>query len=157
MTSSLLQALITYSDGVFEGPNGDYPAVLEALAGLTVAQAAWKPAPTHNSIWQIVEHLTASKIWEIEILEKGQSASPVWIEPKGNESEWQEAIARLKNEHNRLKAALELIREEELLTIPIPEWNQTRLEFLLSLAAHEAHHSGQIDYLKGLQLELTKT
>jgi uncharacterized damage-inducible protein DinB len=33
----------------------------------------------------------------------------------------------------------------------VPEWNQTQLELLLSIAAHEAHHGGQIDYLKGLQ------
>ncbi len=52
MASSLVQAIIAHFDSVFEGPNGDYPALLEALVGLTVAQAAWKPAPDHNSIWQ---------------------------------------------------------------------------------------------------------
>ena len=156
MIGPLVQAYIIHSDGVFEGPNGDYPSVLEALAELTAAQAAWKPAPHHNSIWQIVEHLTASKIWEIEILEKGRSASPTWSESQGGETEWQDSIRRLKDEHARLKRVIERIPDKELLTIPIPEWKQTRLEFLLSLSAHEAHHSGQIDYLKGLQQEMAK-
>jgi len=148
---ALVQALIAHFDSVFEGPNGDYPAVLEALAGLTGAQAAWKPAPNHNSIWQIVDHLTASKVWQIEMLEKGQAAAPVWTEPESDESDWQAALARLKDEHTRLKAALGQVPEKDLLTVPVPEWNKTQLELLLSSAAHEAHHSGQIDYLRGLQ------
>jgi hypothetical protein len=42
--------------------------------------------------------------------------------------------------------------EADLLKIPDPEDGHTLLELLLSSGpAHEAHHSGQIDYLKGLQ------
>src|SRR5512137_301756 len=104
MPGPLTQALIAYVDSVFEGPNGDYAAVLEALAGVSAAQALWKPAPTQNSIWQIVEHLTASKQWQIEMLEQGQAASPVWTEPSGGEAAWQAAVDRLKEAHRRLKA-----------------------------------------------------
>ena len=151
MPVSLVQALIAHFDSVFEGPNGDYPAVLEGLAGLTVVQAAWNPAPDHNSIWQIVDHLTASKVWQIDMLEKGQAASPVWTQPAGEESAWQAAVTQLKDAHTRLKVILGQLSEKDLLTVPEPELKQTLLELLLSLAAHEAHHSGQIDYLKGLQ------
>ena len=151
MPVSLVQALIAHFDSVFEGPNGDYPAVLEGLAGLTVVQAAWNPAPDHNSIWQIVDHLTASKVWQIDMLEKGQAASPVWTQPAGEESAWQAAVTQLKDAHTRLKVTLGQLSEKDLLTVPEPELKQTLLELLLSLAAHEAHHSGQIDYLKGLQ------
>ncbi len=151
MVNSLVQTLQAHFDSVFEGPNGDYPAVLEALAGLTVVQAAWKPAPHHNSIWQIVDHLTASKVWQIEMLEKGQAASPVWTQPAGEESAWQATLTQLKDTHARLKVTLGQLSEEDLLSVPVPEWKKTQLELLLSSAAHEAHHSGQIDYLKGLQ------
>ena len=72
MTDALVRALIAHFDSVFAGPNGDYPAVLEALSGITAAQAIWKPAPQQNSIWQIVDHLSASKIWQIDMLEKGE-------------------------------------------------------------------------------------
>lgn len=92
MDHPLLQALIAHFDSVFAGPNGDYPAVLESLTGLTAAQAAWKPAPDCNSIWQIVDHLTASKNWQIDVLEKGQAASPVWCEPAGDENAWQATL-----------------------------------------------------------------
>jgi uncharacterized damage-inducible protein DinB len=151
MDASLLQALIAHFDSVFAGPNGDYPAVLEALSGLTAAQAAWKPAPECNSIWQIVDHLADSKVWQIDMLEKGRAASPVWTRPAGGEAAWQASLARLNQVHLRLKAALGELREPGLFMIPVPEWKKTQLELLLSMAAHEACHVGQIDYLKGLQ------
>jgi uncharacterized damage-inducible protein DinB len=156
MPDSLVQALIAHFDSVFEGPNGDYPAVLEALAGLTVIQAAWKPAPDCNSIWQIVDHLTASKIWQIDMLKKGQAVPPVWTQPSGEESTWRVSVTQLKDAHTKLKVTLGQLSEEDLLTVPVPEWNQTRLELLLSSAAHEAYHGGQIDYLKGLQAETSR-
>jgi len=147
----MFKPLIAHFDSVFEGPNGDYPAVLEALAGITVAQAIWKPVPEQNSIWQIVDHLKASKIWQIDMLEKGQAASPLWTQPAGDESAWQETVTQLINTHARLKETLGHLSEKDLLTIPEPGSKQTLLELLLSIAAHEAHHSGQIDYLKGIQ------
>lgn len=150
----LVHMLISHFDGVFEGPNGDYPSVLDALAGLTAAQASWKPAPDQNSVWQIVDHLTSTKLWQIEVLEKGQATSPAWTEPAGDESAWQAALAKLKEAHARLKAALGQLSDKDLLRIPVPEWKQTQLELLLSIAAHEAHHGGQIDYLKGWKARL---
>jgi len=155
MPGTLIQALIAHMDSVFEGPNGDYAAVLESLAGVSAAQALWKPAPAQNSIWQIVDHLTASKQWQIDMLEHGQAASPVWTEPSGDEAAWQAAIDRLKDAHQRLKAAVEGVPERDLFEIPVPEWKATWLGLILSSGpAHEAHHGGQIDYLKGLQAKL---
>jgi hypothetical protein len=153
MAISLLQTLIAHFDSVFEGPNGDYPAVLETLKGITMEQATWKPGPECNSIWQIVDHLTDSKMWQIDMLEKSQAAPPVWTHSAGGEATWQAAMERLKEAHMRLKAVLGKIPEESLLMMPIPEWKQTQLELLLSIAAHEANHAGQIDYLKGLRKE----
>ena len=151
MSNSLVQALIAHFGSVFEGPNGDYPAVLEALAGITVSQAIWKPAPKQNSIWEIVDHLKASKLWQIDILEKGQATPPIWTQPTGMERDWQMAIKQLGNAHAQLKDSLGHLSEKVLLTVPEPMSKQTLLELLLSIAAHEAHHGGQIDYLRGLQ------
>lgn len=151
MASSLVDALIAHSDSVFAGPNGDYAAVLEALAGISAEDALWKPEPTQNSIWQIVEHLIASKDWQIDMLKDKNPSPPVWVEPSGDEAAWQASLARLNDAHARLKAALREVPETDLLEVPVPEWGRTLLELILSSgAAHEAHHSGQIDYLKGL-------
>ncbi len=152
MPSSLSHALIAHIDSVFFGPNGDYAAVMEALDGLTAQQALWKPSPSQNSIWQIVEHLIASKQWLIETLQGGQPPSPPWTEPSGDEAAWQQAIGRLQDSHQRLKDAIAAQPQSDWLEIPAPDLGQTLLEQTLSSGpAHEAHHGGQIDYLKGLQ------
>ena len=152
MPSPLVQALLAHCESVFTGPNGDYPAVLETLANISVSQALWNPGPNQNSIWQIVDHLTDSKQWQINMLEKGQATSPVWTQPAGDEAAWQAAVARLKDAHARLTRALAQVAEADLLQAPDPAWNRTLLELVLSSGpAHEAHHGGQIDYLKGLQ------
>ena len=152
MANSLVHLLMAHFDSVFSGPNGDYPALLEALAGLSASQAAWKPAPDRNSIWQIVDHLAASIVWQIDVLEKGQAASPVWIQqPAGDEDAWCAALAQLKDAHVQLNVALRKLSNADLLAVPVPDSKQTQMELLLSTAAHEAHHGGQVDYLKGLQ------
>ena len=159
MTGELIQALLAHFDSVFAGPNGDYPAVLEALTGVSATQALWKPEPGQNSIWQIVEHLIASKEWQIDMLEQDRADSPLWTEPSGDEAAWQATVARLKEAHQRLKETLSKIPEDDLLKIPAYEkGNFTLLELILSSgSAHEAHHSGQIDYLKGMQTRKPRT
>jgi uncharacterized damage-inducible protein DinB len=152
MPDPLATALIAHFDSVFVGPNGDYPSVLEALAGLTARQAMWKPSPESNSMWQIVDHLTASKEWLMDMIAKGEASSPAWTQPSGDEAAWQTSLARLHEAHSQLKIMLGQLRDEDLLKPPAPELTQTLLELLLSSGcAHEAHHSGQIDYLEGWQ------
>ena len=153
MSGTFVQSLIAHLDSVFAGPNGDYAAVLEATANVSASQALWKPAMSRNSIWQIVEHLIASKEWLIDMLERGQANPPVWINPSGDEVAWQAALVQLKKAHLRLKQVLNRLEDEDLLKVPNHEDGLTLLELILSAgSAHEAHHSGQIDYLKGLQL-----
>ena len=152
MPGSLVSALIAHFDSAFEGPNGDYPSVLEAIAGLTAQQATWRPSPEANAIWQIVDHLAASKEWQIDMMDKGQAKAPPWTVPAGDEAAWQALIARLKDSHGRLKLSLERVKDEQLLEYPMPELRRTLLELILSSgSAHEAHHGGQISYLRGLQ------
>jgi len=152
MPDRLIHALIAHFDSCFAGPNGDYPAVLESIAGLTAQQAGWKPAPESNSIWQIVDHLTAAKEWQIDMIEKGQATASDWTHPPDDEESWQALVARLQQAHARLKVVLGQLRDEELLTYPVPDLDRTLLELILSSgSAHEAHHGGQIHYLRGLQ------
>jgi len=152
MPGPLVRALIAHVDSSFEGPNGDYPALLETIAGLTAQQAAWRPSPASNSIWQIVYHLASAKEWQIGMMEKGQAESRGWHPHPGAEESWQALIAHLKDAHRRQKSALGQLQDEELLKYPVPELGRTLLELILSSgSAHEAHHAGQISYLRGLQ------
>lgn len=112
----------------------------------------WKPTPSSTSVWQIVDHLTASKRWALEMLATGQASPPVWTDPDGGEEAWQRSIHALHEAHAQLKLALAQLEDNALLEIPDPAQSRTLLEYILSAgSAHEAHHSGQIDYLRGLQ------
>jgi uncharacterized damage-inducible protein DinB len=144
---------MNHFDSVYRGPNGDYPALLESLDGLTAEQAAWKPAPDRNSIWQILDHLVFTNQWGIDMFEKGSAGSYVWSEPQVSEANWQALLAELKDTHERLRAAMaHYLTDESLLEFPVPNANQTMLELVLSTACtHQAYHVGQIDYIKGLQ------
>ena len=152
MPGKLVDVLLAYVDGVFAGPNGDYPAVLESLEGVTAERAAWKPGPRANSIWQIVDHLSGSNVWEMEMLVKFQADPPAWTEPAGGEATWQDSLAKLHQTQADLRAALAALTDERLLAIPVAEWGKTLFELVLSSAGHETCHAGQIDYLRGLQV-----
>jgi uncharacterized damage-inducible protein DinB len=152
MSNSLAKTLVAIFDGAFVGPNGDYPSVLEALADVTASQALWKPSSESNSIWQITDHLIASKEWLMEMLAKGEASSPIWTQPSGDEAAWQATLNRLHEAYELLKTRLGQLTDDDLLKPPAPDLTQTLLELLLSSGSHhDAHHSGQIDYLKGLQ------
>jgi hypothetical protein len=86
------------------------------------------------------------------MLEKGQASSPPWTRPEGDEEAWHATLARFQDAHLRLKTSLRRVAEADLLKPQPAEQNRTLLELILSASsAHEAHPSGQIDYLKGLQ------
>jgi hypothetical protein len=152
LSKTLVRALISHFDSVFAGPNGDYAAVLEVIDKISDKQALWKPIPNQNSIWQIVEHLIGSKEWQIAMLEHREPPPTVWVEPSGNKAAWQATLVRLKAAHQRLKLTLEKLSDADLLDIPDTKSGITLIELILSSGpAHEAHHSGQIDYIRGMQ------
>ncbi len=152
MSNKLVRALISHFDSVFYGPNGDYAAVLEVVENLPAAQAIWSPGPDQNSIWQIVEHLIASKDWQISMIETGYQPEMMWGQPSGDETAWKATVASLKDAHRQLKMTLEKLTDEQLLSIRDEKSGQTLLQLILSSgSAHEAHHSGQLDYLRGMQ------
>lgn len=150
----LVRAVAAHYDSIFRGPNGDYPPLLETLDGLTAGQAAWKPAPDRNSIWQIVEHLIVANKWGADMFEKGAAeAVYAWSEPDVSEENWRRVLEELNHSQERLRDAMEkYLSDDSLLVFPVPNLNQTLLELVLSTAcAHQAYHLGQIGYIRGLQ------
>lgn len=105
MTTPWVEILHNQSVGAFEGPNGDYPSVLDALEGLTAAQAVWKPSPGRHSIWQIIDHLVKSKEWERQMIEGRRLASPPWGDPSGDDKAWQATVQRLRDTQTQLLQA----------------------------------------------------
>jgi hypothetical protein len=152
----VLAYLLEYT---YERKDGAYPPLTTALAGLTAAQASWKPTPERHSIWQIVRHITH---W----MEAGMDALAArpqvyadlersdWGAASGGEKEWQADVARLHEDYRRFKERLQAMSEEDLAAMLEPYRGIGRYPAairFIKTATHDTYHIGQIRYLRALQ------
>ncbi|HEV8352692.1 MAG TPA: DinB family protein [bacterium] len=158
MTMTLKDFVIDHLEYTFERETWQ-PPLGEAVAGLTAAQAAWKPAPARHSIWQIVRHVT---LWKQAVLD-GLAGRPAdadalermdWQEVAGDDTAWQHDVARLHKVARRLKETA-LAADEAALLAAVPTVQdaptQPLTQRLLRQATHDIYHAGQIRYLRALQ------
>jgi len=130
-----------------------------ALAGLTAAQAAWKPAPARHSIWRIVRHLIRWKrgvlqAWDGSPPEGAQLAAGDWQEVAGGDADWdrdRRTLLQISEEFlTRAQAP-----DDEALSRPIVwyngGWSQPLAMRLIRTTTHDIYHAGQIMYLRALQ------
>ncbi|XID94850.1 DinB family protein [Paenibacillaceae bacterium WGS1546] len=133
-----------------------YAPLAEALRGVTLEQAVWKPqGEPVNSIWETVEHLIFYKTRLLRRLTGEESEHPPGLTNDdtfaigdATEERWIEAQARLKNVHlalgERLAGLEEQSLDERIPDTPIGVW-------FLNLALHDANHVGQMIFLRKLQ------
>jgi hypothetical protein len=115
---TLKDLLRTHLETTFEHSAGQ-PSVSEAIAGLTAAQAAWKPSPERHSIWQIVQHLTR---WKEAVYEDWHGRTPDyaaiaradWAPASGGEAQWQADVEALHEISRKYKAYLDRVAVEYL-------------------------------------------
>lgn len=138
---------------------GAYPPLAAALAGLTGAQASWKPAQARHSIWQIVRHMTH---W-MEAGLKALSAQPQvyedleqsdWQDASGDERRWQADVERLYTACRELNRRLQSMPEADLSMMIEPYRGKAQYPAafrFVRTATHDTYHLGQIRYLRALQ------
>jgi len=120
------------------------PGWSKSFADLTPQQAAWKPAPARNSIWQHLNHIAFWREVTIDRLAgKGDPAKEVvercnWEMPKDvNDAAWKSAQDRLARSHQAILKALQ-----------DPSAPVDKLKYLLP---HDAYHLGQVMNLRAMQ------
>lgn len=128
------------------------PTVLQALAGVTSAQAALKPTGVHHSIHQLVDHV---EYWE----EAGLRSATTRGKPRRTRRDWSRptlsfaaSVARMKRTHRALVSAISRLTDADL-DRSIGSWNSGTLPLagvLHGVAAHDAYHAGQIRLLRTL-------
>lgn len=137
--------------------NSWFVAVKNALAGVTAAQAAWKPAGADNSIWETVSHLNFYNFAYVERFRGIDYEYPVndndatFTAGSVDENEWTaevERLAAILSEFRNLIAGA----DEAKFDAPVSTSNQTKwATLILNIAAHNAYHAGQIVLLRKLQ------
>lgn len=130
-----------------------------SLRGVSAEQAAWKPAPERNSIWDLVLH---TAYWNYAIIRKLNPEFPKGFErspanfpdiPKDHlEADWKRDKELLKKTHDILVNEIKKFPAEKLDEICPGKkgWTYSYSHLIVGVAAHETYHIGQIQLLKKL-------
>jgi uncharacterized damage-inducible protein DinB len=138
--------------------NGWFVAVRNAIEGVTVEQAAWKPdGSDDNCIWETLSHITyynnayLQRFKGIEFEYDVSDNDQTFSTGEYSEADWQADIAKFDAVMNEFR---ELIRtaDESKFTEPVPT-NISRKwwEVIADINAHNAYHGGQVLLLRKLQ------
>jgi hypothetical protein len=146
---SILLALLeeAYSKKAWHGPN-----LRQSLKGVTLKQAAWRPAPTRHNIWEEALHAAYWKYAARRHLQGSMRGSFVLKgsnffgrpeKGKATETAWRADRQILENEH---RALLEAVRKALKSGSA-----KKHLRMLYGVAFHDIYHAGQIRLLRRLQ------
>ena len=148
-TDQLILALLDegYSKKTWHGPN-----LRQSLKGVTVKQAAWRPAPGRHNIWELTLHAAYWKYAVRRRIEGGRRGSFVlkgsnfFARPEkgqATEAAWRKDLALLEKEHEALKQAIQGVLKTPRVKKLLPA--------LYGVAFHDIYHAGQIRLLHRLQ------
>jgi len=141
LKSSLLEQLHTSHD-----QQDWFVPVKPAIAGVTAAQATWKPQGGDHSIGQLANHLL---FWNSQQLAKFKRVEPVKFD--GNNDETFNAFDQARWDEVREKLD-KVLKEMETLVAAVDEKTlQSWAPTLGRIATHNAYHTGQILLLRKMQ------
>lgn len=127
-----------------------------SLRRVTLAQAAWRPAPDRHNIW---EELVHAAYWKYTVRRRltGEArasfpltGSNFFPRPeRGTEAEWKQDLALLADQHRQLRAAVDALTDAALDSAP-PGGETLIVDLVSGIIAHDLYHAGQIQLLKRL-------
>lgn len=152
-----VQQLLQLIDESFEKRAWHGTNLRGSLRGLTVGQAAWRPAPGRHNIWEVVVHCAYWKyIVRRRLLGEKKGSFPLkgsnWFKRpvEMTERDWRSDIDLLEKIHRSLRSAVAELRAADLKKNSSgSKW--TNLQTISGIASHDLYHAGQIQLLKRLQ------
>jgi uncharacterized damage-inducible protein DinB len=136
---------------VFAGPAWHGAAVIETLAGLTLAEVQARPIPGAHTIGELLRHLLA---WRTLVLHrlKGDDAYRVthgldWTPGPASEGEWMEDLENLRSTQRELLVLIGRFNPR-LLDDQAPGSDVTWHTLFHGVLQHDLYHLGQIGLLK---------
>ncbi len=138
--------------------NGWFVAVKNAIDGVNVENAGWKPGGADvNCIWETLSHLTyynnayllrfKGMYFEYDIATNDESFST----GEYDEIAWQADVDKFDEVMTEFRQFIEAA-EESRFGESVSAENQTKwATLILNIAAHNAYHAGQIMLLRKLQ------
>ena len=127
-----------------------------SIRGLSLKQAAWRPAPARHNIWELVVH---AAYWKYaarrRLTGEARQSFPVkgsnWFERPiaATENTWRSDVALLDDMHRSLRAAIANLPPGTLHRRN-GAGKETNFSLIAGVAAHDLYHAGQIQLLKRL-------
>lgn len=128
----------------------------EALEGVSLKEALWRPAPERHNIWELVLHCAYWKHVTIRQLggfddDEGFPRSPKDFPalPEAMQAAWETDLSLLETTHQRLLTKVGAFVQARL-SEPATD-KRTVSEIIFGVAYHDIYHAGQIRLLLTLQ------
>jgi hypothetical protein len=148
--------LLAIIDAAYDTTSWHGPNLRGSLRGLTLDQAAWRPAPGRHNIWELVVHAAYWKYigWR-RLTGTARGSFPLegsnWmVRPlETTRKAWKADVALLERMHREFRAAVSELSPRDLQQTP-PASKVSNFALLAGVAAHDLYHAGQIQLLKRL-------
>lgn len=145
---------------MYQGPAWHGSSLRSALRGVRADDAAWRPAPDRNAIWDIALHTAYARHRMLRRL----GATPASTFPRAlraswwprlpdelTEGAWRADLALLEEYQHRLLDAVSAVSSARLASRRRGKpW--TLAQEVLGIANHDAYHAGQIQLVKRLMV-----
>lgn len=154
-----IEILIAGIDQAFDHRSWHGTNLRGSIRGVTIETAKWRPASDRHNIWEIVVHtaywkyvvkrrINAEKRGSFPL--KGSNFFPRPVAGIDDAVQWRSDVALLTAIHRELRSTVERLSVAKL-SRPAHGGNETVLNLVLGIAAHDLYHAGQIQLLKRLQ------
>lgn len=137
--------------------NSWFVAVRNAINGLAVEQASWKPDGSVNCIWETLSHLTyynnayLQRLNGIDYQYDVNNNDETFSTGEYTEEHWQTDVRHFDDVMNRLRNAISAVDESKLSEQVSSENTRTWARLISDINTHNAYHAGQIVLLRKLQ------
>ena len=137
--------------------NGWFVSVRNAVDGLNVEQAAWKPTDDVNCIWETLSHLTyynnayLQRFKGIDFQYDVDNNDQTFSVGEYDESSWQGDVAQFDAVMTEWRSLIESADESKLAELVPNKGDTTWAEIIGLINTHNAYHAGQILVMRKLQ------
>ncbi len=155
-SAACVEQLLVQIDQAYDRKSWHGTNLRGALRRVTLAQAAWRPAPGRHNVWELVLH---GAYWKYAVRRRltgePRASFPLaganfFERPgTGTEAEWKADLALLGREHAALRAAVAALSDADLMRAAAGGDTSVR-DLVAGIIAHDLYHAGQIQLLKRL-------
>jgi uncharacterized damage-inducible protein DinB len=140
---------------------GWHPPLKDALHNVSSEQALWRADTAAHSIWELLNHIICYKDRFICRLE-GRTFDPAITNNEqtfmrglgSTQEEWRERVSHLAKVQGAIRSKIADLSDAEF-DKPLPDVPVGTQ--VLSLASHDSYHTGQIMFIRKLQLSWPQT